>query len=115
MQHEKKKIASITNELLTVLLMNGACDIDVHIETNDERSEISIIHHDCDYDEELVDKIRQSLNTQRQVEVEGYYWQLVGDSNTHDELHLVGSMVDEADVFVDDRILHINLVRKLNK
>jgi len=52
------------------------------------------------------------LNTQRQNEVEGYYWQLAGDDNNGDELYLVGAMIDDAKVELIERDLHIRFTRK---
>ena len=39
-------------------------------------------------------------------------WQLVGEDDSSDELHLVGAMVDEANVSKKGKDLHIQLLRK---
>ena len=111
MQHEVKKITLIMNELITIMMKNGAEDIDVNIKRKGELSEITLIHRDCQYPEEFVEKIRYNLNTQRQSEVEGYYWQLVGEDDACEELHLVGAMIDEAVVEMRKNDLYIHIVR----
>lgn len=111
MQHEIKKITLIVNELMTLMLLNGAEDVEVKIKRKDELTDITLTHHNCDYTEAFLDQLQYSLNTQRQSEVEGYYWQLCGDDDSGDELFLVGAMVDEASVEVVEKDLQIHLIR----
>lgn len=112
MGHEVKKITLITNELVTMMLLNGANEVEVKIKRDGAVTEIDLVHSNCDYTEEFLDKLKYSLSTQRQCEVEGYYWQLCGDDDSGDELFLVGAMVDEADVEVKDGALKIHLIRR---
>lgn len=116
MIHEAKKIAQIVSEILTLFLLNRAENIDIKVNTkiitNEQNTEIIITQHECDYDDEFIQKIEYNLNTQRQYEIEGYYWQLVGEDDSGDELHLVGAMVDKANVSKDGKDLHIQLLRK---
>ena len=112
MQHEVKKITLIINELISMMLLNGAEEIDVNIKRKADVSEVTLIHRDCQYPGEFIEKMRYNLNTQRQSEVEGYYWQLVGDDETSEELHLVGAMIDEAKVEMQQNDLHIHIVRR---
>ena len=112
MQHEVKKITLIVNELVTLMLLNGAEEVDVKIKRSKETTCIDLIHSKSRYEEDFIEKLRYSLNTQRQCEVEGYYWQLCGDDDSGEELFLVGAMVDQADVEVVDGNLHIKLIRR---
>lgn len=116
MMHEAKKIAQIVSEILTLFLLNGAENIDIKVNTkmttNGQNTEIIIIQYECDYEDEFIKKIEYSLKTQRQHEVESYYWQLVGEDDSSDELHLVGAMVDEANVTKNGKGLYIQLKRK---
>jgi len=57
--------------------------------------------------QEDADKLRETLNTPRQREVEQNYWGLSGESETDPELALVGMMVDEAMVDLTEGILTI--------
>ncbi len=111
MQHEVKKITLIINELIAMMLINGAEEIDVNIKRVGDVSEIILVHRNCKYSEDFIDKMRYNLKTQRQSEVEGYYWQLVGDDETSEELHLVGAMIDEAEVEKIENDLHIHILR----
>ncbi len=112
MKHEIKKVTHIINELLTMLLLRGAENIDVSIKHVEDYTEIELIHHQCKCDDQFIETLRYNLNTQRQFEVEGYYWQLVGEDESGDELHLVGAMIDEAHVELKGNDLHIHLKRQ---
>lgn len=112
MQHETKKITLIVNELLTVLLLDGSSEIDIKIKKQSQRTEITMIQHQCCHDDRFIELLRYNLNTQRQKEVEGYYWQLVGENDSGDELYLVGTMIDQAIVERRGEDLFIHLIRK---
>lgn len=111
MQHESKKITLIINELLTLLLHKGNSNVEVKINRNKLSTEIIIVQYQCNYDELFIQKLRYDLNTQRQTEIEGYYWQLVGDDDDGDKISLVGAMVNEAVVEQKKGDLYINITR----
>lgn len=113
MLHEQKKIALIADELMTVFMANGAKDIDVSIKCREEESIIHIYYRNCPFDADQVDDIRHHLKMQRQAEVEGYYWQLIGDNEAYDELYIVGAMLDEAIVEMEGGDLHVKLTRAI--
>lgn len=116
MQHEAKKIAQIVDEILTMLLLNGAENLDIKVNTKitekGQNTEVIVIQHECDYDQEFIDKLNYNLNAQRQYEIEGYYWQLVGEDDAGDEMHLVGAMIDKAYITRKENALYIRLLRK---
>lgn len=111
MPHEVKKVTSIINELVTMMLLNGAEEVDVNILRKGNKTEIRLTHHNCCYSDNLIEKISYNLKTQRQYEVEGYYWQLVAEDETGDELHLVGAMIDDAKVEKVNNNLNIFISR----
>lgn len=112
MQHETKKIALIVNELTTLLLYKGNGKIEVQINRQKLGTEIVMIQYQCNYDELFVQNLRYDLNTQRQAEVEGYYWQLIADDDDGEEISLVGAMIDEAVVEQKEGDLYIHITRK---
>ncbi len=112
MQHETKKITLIVDELLTLLLQDGSNEIDIKIEKQNQKTEITMIQHHCCHDQRFIERLRFNLNTPRQKEVEGYYWQLAGENDSSDELYLVGTMVDQATVEKRGEDLFIHLVRE---
>ena len=116
MQHESKKIAQIVNEILALLLLYGAENVEIKVNTNltdqCQETEITLIQYNSKCSKELVEKLSYNLNTPRQHELEGYYWQLVGEDDNGDELHLVGTMIDKAKAEMKGNDLYIQLIRK---
>lgn len=113
MQHEAKKISLIINELVTLFLQMGTGNIDVAVNRSSDATEITFTQDQADYSEEFREKLFHSLNVHRQVEVEAYYWQLMGDDDSDDELLLLGAMIDQAWVTQDQGILQVKVLRKL--
>lgn len=112
MKNESKKITLIINEILTLLLYHGAKDINIQITKNIDTTNINFTQNTCDLNKEFIDQLRFDLEAQRENEVEGYYWQLVGKDDLGGELHLVGAMIDESNVNLKDNVLSINIKRK---
>lgn len=115
MQHEVKKITQIVNEIVSLLMLNGSDAIEVKINRSQDQVRIQIFQHDSTFTQEKVDQFQSELNIQRQHEIEGYYWQLVGDNECDEELCLVGAMIDTAKVTLEKGILHIDLIRKYDE
>lgn len=112
MQYEEKKIALIVNELVSILMAKGSKELDIKIRRKDDSTEVTLIDNDCCVSKKLFEDLKQTLKAQRQVELEGYYWQLLGDNEDEDELHLVGAMLDTAEVYMVNKSLHIHVTRK---
>lgn len=111
MKHEVKKVTLVVNELLTYLLLNGGENIDVTINHNVNCSKVTFTQNPCHFSQQFIEALEHNLNTQRQNEVEGYYWNLVGTDDIGDELHLVGAMIDHATVTCVNHVLVIEIVR----
>jgi hypothetical protein len=112
MQHEAKKISMIVDELVTLLLNSSQGRIDTAIIREENLTRICITQSPVSYSEDFIIRLQCDLNTNRQHEIEGYYWQLIGDDDDGDEVALVGAMVDEAIVTYEDKELKIDLVRR---
>ncbi len=86
----------------------------VHIDINKKNKKIIIfIKAEINYiSEENIEILKKSLNSPRLHEMEEYYWNLTGDTDTGSELTLVGMMIDEATVnYEDGKYLEILLTR----
>ena len=49
----------------------------------------------------------------REAETEEYYWYLAGEGRKSEEMSLVAIMVDEAQIYFDDKRLKMVFLRKL--
>ena len=113
MQHEVKKISRIVDELTTFFLKEDTNEVEFKIKKDKNESIIEIIDYNTHFDQESIDRIREVLNVQRQMEIETYYWQLAGEADEGEELLLIGAMIDEAIVEKKDGNLKIKLIRKV--
>lgn len=62
-------------------------------------------------DQELADLL-EILNLPRQMEMEEYYWSLLGESKSDDNLYVVARMIDDASASVKDNTLTLKITRK---
>lgn len=111
MKHEVKKISRIVDELTTFLLSKDTNHVDFSIKKDDQKTIIEIVDYDTHFTEEFIEQLRNTLNIQRQKEVEEYYWRLAGQTDCDDEMTLVGTMVDEAKIDIVDGNLCMRIIR----
>ncbi len=111
MRHEIKKVCRIVDELTTLLLSKDTNEVDFKIVTQPDRSIINIVDYNTRFEDAYIDHLRLTLNRQRQTEIEEYYWQLTGETDSDDEITLVGAMIDTATIEKRDGNLYIQLIR----
>ncbi len=111
MRDEIRKLNRLIDEISSLLMRRGSQEIDIKIKRSDELSTITIVDYNTTYSNEEVEELSFILNIQRQCEIEGFYWELMGDDNKGDELFLVGSMIDSAEVKKIEDNLHIIMHR----
>lgn len=114
MKHEAQKITHLVSELLSYLICNGAKDLNIDFHHDDKCSKVIFTQEHCTYSKSFIEDLEHGLNAQRQTEVEGYYWELVGTDDVCNEIHLVGAMIDEAEVFYENETLKIEITRNCN-
>jgi len=107
-----RKISKIVDEMTAYLLCIGATDINIQIENNQQDFKISIRSNYGKNQKLRIEDMIRDLNTPRTEEIEGCYGDLVGGCNLGGELHLVGMMVDKAEIKNIDSILEIILYKK---
>lgn len=111
MQNELKSIKLIS-ELADFVFKAGADEFVVDFKEKDKEIKISIESKIENLDLSYLETLK-GLNTNRQSEVEEYYWELVGESNTSQELTLVGMMIDKAEYSYENDILKITVYRHI--
>ena len=111
MQSEIKKLTRIIDEMTYVFMHKGSTDLDIKIKRSKDVSTIYMVDYNTQYSDEDIEDLNKILNIQRQCEIEGYYWELVGEDNDGDELFLVGSMIDNAEVKKIGNNLYIKMDR----
>lgn len=108
---EVKKVSKILNEMVSFSLNREATKVDSSIENKEDLYKLTIQASNLKCNNDCINNLKQLLNAPRQKDVEEYYWELTGESDTGAELELVGMMVDKAIVEFDKGNLYIELHR----
>lgn len=111
MHNEIGKVTKLIDEIISELMRNGSDEIDVKVKRSKESSTIYITDYNTKYIDDEIEQLSKILNVDRQCEIEEYYWGLVGNDNGGDELFLVGTMIDDAEVTKIGDNLYIKMVR----
>jgi len=90
--HEIKKNCKIVNELLMYLMRNSFHQIEMHIDYQTDESVITFIVDNVLM--EVISQMAENLNKGRRYEFEGYYWELMGESDNTNQLSIIGMLVD---------------------
>lgn len=111
MKNSDKIISKIIDEFVDYLLLNGASNINVNIQKDGERYQVLINSNYTENKANNFNKLVKELNSPKQKEVEEYYWELIGGTHCGDEFQLIGMMLDEAAVKIEDGDIEIKLLR----
>lgn len=111
MKFKFEKNLRILNEIMTYLHRLGGHDINVTLHTENNSSSLLVWSKIKEIDDIEIYNLKTILNTNRQHEVEEYYWNLGGECELDGELSLVGMMIDKAEINYNDNILSIKIYR----
>lgn len=111
MKFKFEKNLKIINELMTYLHKLGCNDIHVNICTKENSTIFLLWGETPNLNEENFQILVNTLNIQRQHEIEEYYWNLLGEYETDNQLSIIGMMIDKAEVTFNSNILNIKLVK----
>lgn len=117
MFHEQKKVVGIISELNMYFLTLGADRIDFSMMREGKRETITFrANYDPDNEEQLKD-LEKCLNQQRNDGIEEIFWELAGSGNFSgsDQLLLVGTMIDRAEVKFEDGFVNVTMYKELEE
>ncbi len=89
---EGKKISKIVDELFLYFIRHGYTNINFNVAIDDINVVIDITVENLE--ESLLEKIKERLSQCRELEVEEYGWELMGESDCSNELEMIGLLVD---------------------
>lgn len=108
--HKNMKNAKIMEEVFAYLLEKGYQSIDASMNINDEETLFNIkVHTDNDT---LLQAFKKDMFCCRDMELEEYGWELMGESNCVCELDTLGMLVDHYEISYDHGVCSIVLHRK---
>ncbi|MGL4949454.1 MAG: hypothetical protein ACRC5M_03645 [Anaeroplasmataceae bacterium] len=90
--HELKKGCKIVDEVILYLMRHGHSYINVDINKVDKVFSIVIKTTKCS--DRIIKKMDEYINQERELEVEEYGWELMGESDAENELGIIGLLVD---------------------
>ena len=111
MKYQFEKNLKIINELMTYLHKLGSKDINVRLEKSTSTTLFLIWGEIGSISSNELDNLTTTLNTDRQHEIEEYYWNLGGESESDGELSLVGMMIDKVEITYLDNVLTFKIYR----
>lgn len=112
MKHRKQRQTRMAQELLLFAYKYEAKEVKLNIKNVKNETFITIEAFDIKIEERTVRNIKKLLSVPRSVEMEEYYWNLTGESDTDHELSILGVMSDKANVISEPNYLKIELSRK---
>ena len=111
--HELKKDAKIVDEILLYLLKKNDDDISIDISRNEDR--IIFEFRISKLDKEALSYMDKYINKEREIEVEEYGWELMGESGSQSDLGMVGLLIDKMTVLEEDDHTVLKLTRYYKK
>lgn len=106
---QNKKIAHLLNEITSYLLEKDAMRIVSEIIEFEEKTTIYVCGK-VEMSQEELEKLNEMLNAHHEYEYDEY-WTLMGEGSHCDELSLVASLIDLAEIEYDGEVLKIYLER----
>lgn len=109
---ERDKAKRIVDELLTYFFSNDINEIRIGVDFTSEGFTIDM-QGKTEEEPENVLHLLELLNTPRDLSIESYYDELLGITHHEEEdYHLLGLMIDEAEISFDAPIFEIKVFRK---
>lgn len=112
MKYKREKLIRIMNELVNFCLHINMPDLKIDFSCHKTRGEITVSGYAENPPMERLRDLEEILNAPRQEELEEYYWVLVGEGHGHQELEMVGTLVDSGSINYKDKILTIHVCRR---
>lgn len=111
MKFKFEKNLKIINELMTYLHKLGSNDIHVNMCTEENSTIFLLWGETPGLNKENLETLVNALNSHRRHEIEEYYWNLLGEYETDNQLSIIGMMIDKSEVTFYENILTIKLYR----
>lgn len=94
--HEIKKDAKIVDEILLYLLKNDQDEVSINIKR--EQDEVLITFKCKKLSNDIIKSMDKYINKERELEMEEYGWELMGESDGQSDLSMVGLLIDNLSI-----------------
>lgn len=102
--------AKIIKQISLYLMLHGINNYDLSVQSNTK--DVSFILNIKNMKDEILTDMEDKLSRQRELEVEIYGWELLGDTDTQNQLDVLGSLIDEVKIEIDGDYTKIIMRRK---
>lgn len=92
--------AKIIKQLSLYLMLHGVNDFDLSFHSNDNSVTFTITSQSIT--KEISNHMKEKISRKRELEVEVYGWELMGDTDSQNELDILGALIDEIEVREDN-------------
>lgn len=99
-KQETKIVSKIIKEISLFLYLHGYSTFE--FETYRKKEDTYLIYKVKNIKSTLVDLIKEKINRERELEVETYGWELMGDMDSKNELEIVGLLIDYVDIKIEN-------------
>ncbi len=109
-KQEIRIVTKIIRELSLFLMIHGHHTFQLDTTLEGKTRVIRLVVEDMLAD--TLDKMQDKLGRERELEVETYGWELLGDIDAKTELEIVGLLIDNIDVVTEGKQTQITLKRE---
>lgn len=109
-KQEVKITAKIIKEIILFLYSHGYTDFD--FQTYRKKEDTYLIFKVRNFKDSLVKLIDEKVNRERELEVETYGWELMGDIDSNNELEILGLLIDSVTISKEDKYHILTFYRK---
>lgn len=115
MNTTRQKITKIVDELITFFFNVGSDEVKIDIKKCSGGYELSLQSGYLPSERKTLEDLNRFLKTEEKNQgLEEFFWELAGASSLgqSSELHLVGQMIDSAEVLIDESIVRLKIYKK---
>lgn len=115
MIHERRKVTKIVEELTIFFFWVGATKMNSGIEYDGASANITFVSNFDPENKSKVEELEKYFNEPKNAGMEDIYWELAGsgDPGEPGQLLLLGMMVDQAELKIEDNTAEIKLHKDL--
>ncbi len=109
-KQEVKITAKIIKEITLFLYTHGYSNFE--FQTYRKKEDTYLIFKVKNFKDSLVKLIDEKVNRERELEVETYGWELMGDMDSNNELEILGLLIDNVEITTEDKFHIFTFYRK---
>lgn len=104
-----QKICKIIEELSLYLMDNYIYDLNIDIKQYDDKDILTFKFNETN--QEVKEFILSKIKGERDIEIEEYGWELMGEGASDDDLGIINALVDEIEYDDNDNKTIIRMIR----